>query len=82
MLRTLKNLQGVGVLSKEAQKKIIGGYTCFAQHPNGTSINGFVGTFEQAYAAAKAYAQDNGVHFCCSSCGKATWMQPYLEPVP
>ena len=74
-------LQGVKILSKNAQKKISGGVaqdpvsagTCAAEIAGGGSI----GIAEVSKADAQAYASAHGTHWCCDSCGSASWYIDY-----
>jgi hypothetical protein len=79
MLRKLENLQGVTVLSKEAQKKIAGGGTC------GVKIDG---VWENALDGqqsgmskeqAQYWSRTLGVNWCCDSC---PWNQTLQNPQP
>ncbi|MEI2711418.1 MAG: hypothetical protein V9E96_20770 [Chitinophagaceae bacterium] len=86
MLKTIASLQGVSILSREAQKKISGGlaeaeagasvsYTCFAQ------VNGQINAYMSdnlSTAANNASSAATG-HWCCKSCPSATWLQGVVE---
>lgn len=71
----LSALKNVEVLSREAQRKI-GGGICYSQDGSGGIIgyNAASGNAE----AAQRFASANGVHWCCSSCATASWMQPFI----
>lgn len=82
MLRTLKNLQGVSVLGKEAQKKITGGgcgvvnrfdngYRCY--EPAGSKkeaidgMNQLHGDIQSGNGEGNWYGADSA-GWCCASC--------------
>jgi len=77
MMNEFQSLQGVKVLSKNAQKKISGGVaqagTCAAEVSGGGSI----GVYNVSKADAQAYASANGTHWCCDSCNSASWYIDY-----
>jgi hypothetical protein len=87
MLKTISSLQGVSILSRDAQKKISGGlaeaeagagggYYCFAQ------VNGQVNLYYSASSLSQAANQAQGAatgHWCCNSCPSATWLQGVVE---
>jgi hypothetical protein len=74
MLKSLQSLQGVSVLSKDAQKKVNGGCgVILTSHNNGSCVSG--GMSKSAAIAAMKDAQAAGwgdydnAHWCCASCG-------------
>lgn len=69
MLKTIAGLQGVTILSKDAQKKITGGGECYVLWSDGR-ISGYYG--DTAYNRASTAG---GSRWCCASCSTATWMQ-------
>lgn len=73
MIKTIMALNGVRVLSKEEQKKVTGGF-CAVQGSNGSVeyFNYPSGNAERAQARAR----ELGTHWCCASCGSASWMNP------
>jgi hypothetical protein len=78
MTNTFQFLQGVKLLSKDAQKKLSGGLalaggSCAAEVKGGGSI----GTYNVSKADAQAYAAANGTHWCCDSCMSAGWFVDY-----
>jgi hypothetical protein len=73
MLKTIAGLQNVAVLSKDAQKKIGGGTSeCYVLWQDG-HISGYYG--DNAYSSASTAG---GQHWCCASCGTATWMKKVI----
>ena len=77
MMNVFQSQQGVKILSKNAQKKISGGLaqagTCAAEIAGGGSI----GIYNVSKADAQAYAAEKGTHWCCDSCGSASWYIDY-----
>jgi hypothetical protein len=68
MLKKLENLQGVTVLSKEAQKKIAGGGTCGIKFEDGW-VDGIDGqTNGMSKEQARYWSRTLGVRWCCDSC--------------
>jgi hypothetical protein len=70
-------LSGVKVLGKEAQKRISGGLkpgTCAFE-----SVDGAVDADSISKADAIAGAAENGTHWCCDSCGSASWYNGSLD---
>ncbi len=82
MLKTIVGLQGVTVLSKDAQKKIYGGYTCGTV---ATNIDGTRCLADSGISKAEAknlsaaynlgelnngtYSGFTDLNWCCASCG-------------
>ncbi|WP_340200326.1 hypothetical protein [Ascidiimonas sp. W6] len=66
---TIKNLKGTQILSKAEQRNILGGGTCAFQ-----GGNGYAGISGVSMAQAQAGAAATGGHWCCDSCGSATWL--------
>ncbi|SOE19579.1 hypothetical protein SAMN06298216_0081 [Spirosomataceae bacterium TFI 002] len=58
------------LLSREELKRVKGGYggSCHAQ----TSVQGQ--TFQGTMAEVQNFAANSGLHWCCDSCGSASWM--------
>jgi hypothetical protein len=73
MLRKLESLQGVSILSKEAQKKIAGGGTCAYYLPTGSASGGPIVTYNVSAADAQWWAGQGGGRWCCDSCSTASW---------
>jgi hypothetical protein len=72
MTNSFQSLQGVTILSKNAQKKISGGLaaagTCAYESPDGG-----IGEYGISRAEAQAGSRENGTHWCCDSCMSASW---------
>jgi hypothetical protein len=72
MTTAFQSLQGVKVLSKNAQKKISGGVaqagTCAYE-----STQGGIQQDSISKADAIAGAAASGTHWCCDSCLSASW---------
>ncbi len=82
MLRKLESLQGVSVLSKEAQKKIAGGVgTCAYYLPHGSATGGPIVTYNVPRSEAESWASQGGGNWCCDSCNSASWYhQSVVQP--
>ena len=63
----MSNFSGLA-LSRMEMKKVTGG-VCLAEAA-GPSQSGF-----SSLSAAKAYATKHGGHYCCASCGTASWVR-------
>jgi hypothetical protein len=90
MLKTIAGLQGVTVLSKDAQKKVTGSQgTCSVYLPAGSKLNGFSWSAssltyykEDGHMTIEGVSRDeadkfmaaNGGRWCCTSCGSASWL--------
>jgi hypothetical protein len=72
MKHSILSLQGVKILSKNAQQKISGGMaqagTCAYE-----SLDGDIEEDTISKADAIAGAAANGTHWCCDSCHSASW---------
>lgn len=89
MLKTIAGLQGVTVLSKEAQKKVKGSQgTCAVYLPAGWAPNHNFSFSADVYTqhgdghiTIQGLSRSEADHFmasggkwCCSSCGTASWL--------
>ena len=89
MLKTIAGLQGVTLLSKDAQKKVTGSKgTCAVYLPAGSQLNAFSwsGDYFNQYKdghmtiegvsreEADKFMAINGGRWCCTSCGSASWL--------
>lgn len=60
-------------LTKKQMQEIKGGGTCAAYMPNGNASGGPVATYNVSIQEAKEMANVPGGHWCCDSCGSASW---------
>jgi hypothetical protein len=76
MLQDLMNMEGVAVLSKQQQSGVVGGNNA-SLIPAGTCQwqggGGYIGVAGVDRATAEAWSSAYGGHWCCDSCGSASW---------
>lgn len=62
-------------LTKKQMQEIKGGRvgTCAAYMPNGNASGGPVATYNVTKEEAQGMANVPGGHWCCDSCGSASW---------
>ena len=70
MLNNILNLEGVAVLNKKQQMSVNGGDCAY--------YNGATGevTYHLSSQGAQDSLQNAGDHWCCASCGTASWYNP------
>jgi len=71
----LQSLQGVSVLSKDAQVEVSGGLRsdCAYYMPHGSATGGPVASYNVTMAHARDMAREYGGRWCCDGCGSASW---------
>ena len=70
MKKSILNLEGVEVLSKKQMKNVEGSGTCAYTDGDGIVRTGI----SKATALSLMSMSGSGAHWCCSSCGSATWL--------
>ena len=71
MLKNILKLDGISILSKQQQKFIKGAGSGTCAFESGNGYSGISGVSKED---AMAGAAITGGHWCCDSCGSATWL--------
>jgi hypothetical protein len=69
-MKSIKNLEGVQILSKKKMRNVEGAGTCAYTDGDGIVRTGI----SKATAVSLMAMSGAGAHWCCASCGSATWL--------
>jgi hypothetical protein len=63
------------LLTREQMKNVMAGGTCAYYLPGGSASGGPIATYNVSASDAQWWANQggSGAHWCCDSCGSASW---------